>query len=156
MSKIFLLEDFVSSVLYKLRFFCKKIVFTNGCFDIVHVGHLDYLRKASFWGDVLIVGLNTDSSVARLKGKDRPVNKLESRALFLSYFSFVDYIIPFEEDTPINLIKAVTPDVLVKGSDYKYENIVGADWVTANGGQVVTIDLVEGYSTSNIINKIKT
>jgi D-beta-D-heptose 7-phosphate kinase/D-beta-D-heptose 1-phosphate adenosyltransferase len=155
MSKIYSLNNFCNYVLPKLKFFKKKLVFTNGCFDIVHVGHLDYLYKASNYGDILIIGINSDDSVKRLKGLDRPINRLESRVLFLSYFHFVDYIIPFEEDTPLQLIQAISPDVLVKGSDYAIHNIVGFDWVNSYNGLVATIDLVEGHSTSSIINKIK-
>ncbi len=155
MSKFLTLDLFLSNKLYYLRFFNKKIVFTNGCFDIVHIGHLDYLKKASLLGDVLIVGLNSDSSIKKLKGVNRPINLLNHRAQFLSYFYFVDFIIPFDEDTPIHLIQTIKPNVLVKGSDYTIENIVGYDFVISNGGQVVTIDFLEGFSTSSIINKIK-
>ncbi len=155
MSKIVSLDLFISSTLNYLRFFNKKIVFTNGCFDIVHNGHLDYLKKASFMGDVLVIGLNSDSSIAKLKGNTRPINSLINRAVFLSYFTFIDYIIPFDDDTPINLIQAINPNVLVKGSDYTIDNIVGADYVISKGGHVVTIDFLEGFSTSSIINKIK-
>lgn len=155
MSKIFSLSDFIQFQLYKLRFFDKKIVFTNGCFDIVHNGHLDYLKKSSLLGDILIVGLNSDDSVSRLKGTSRPINNFQSRSSFLSYLSFVDFIIPFDDDTPYKLIQAIVPDVLVKGSDYAIENIIGADIVLANGGEVITIELLSGYSTTSIINKIK-
>lgn len=155
MLKIFSLSDFIQFQLYKLRFFDKKIVFTNGCFDIVHNGHLDYLKKSSLLGDILIVGLNSDDSVSRLKGTSRPINNFQSRSTFLSYLSFVDFIIPFDDDTPYNLIQAILPDVLVKGADYSIENIVGADIVLANGGEVITIELLSGYSTTSIINKIK-
>ena len=133
----------------------KKVVFTNGCFDILHAGHVDYLRKARSLGDCLIVGVNSDASVKRLKGNDRPVNCLEDRMTVLSALEFVDYVIPFEEDTPYNLIKKVVPDVLVKGGDYTIDNIVGADIVRENGGEVTTIAFVEGKSTTGIINKIK-
>lgn len=131
-----------------------KIVFSNGCFDILHRGHVEYLSKAADLGDVLIIGLNTDASVRRLKGESRPVNGQESRALMLAALSFVDAVVFFDEDTPYNLINKVQPDVLVKGKDYKREDVVGYDIVTSKGGKVITIDLVDGFSTTNIINKI--
>ena len=129
-----------------------KVVFTNGCFDILHRGHVEYLSKAADMGDVLVVGLNTDASVKRLKGEGRPVNNQEARALVLASLSFVDAVVLFDEDTPYKLIKAVCPDVLVKGADYKPEEIVGYDIVTSYGGKVETVPLVEGYSTTNILN----
>ena len=133
----------------------KKIVFTNGCFDLIHQGHVDYLAKAADLGDVLIIGLNTDESVQRLKGKSRPIQDEYSRALILASFSFVDAVVIFNEDTPIELIKTVHPDILVKGSDYKTEDIVGYDIVKAKKGEVVTIDYLPGFSTSGLISKIK-
>ena len=133
----------------------KKIVFTNGCFDILHIGHITYLKKARQMGDILIVGVNSDDSVRRLKGKDRPVNPLKDRLEMLAALDFVDYVIPFEEDTPLDLIKAVLPDVLVKGGDYKPDDIVGAKEVIANGGEVRVIPFVEGHSTSQIIQRIQ-
>ncbi|MFI5163970.1 MAG: D-glycero-beta-D-manno-heptose 1-phosphate adenylyltransferase [Bacteroidia bacterium] len=133
-----------------------KIVFTNGCFDILHHGHVDYLSKAADLGDVLIIGLNSDSSVKKLnKGASRPIQNENDRALVLSAFQFIEAIIIFEEDTPYELIKAVQPDILVKGGDWKESDIVGADVVKAKGGAVILIPFVEGYSTSNIENKIK-
>lgn len=128
-----------------------KVVFTNGCFDILHRGHVEYLSKAADMGDVLVVGLNTDASVKRLKGEGRPVNNEEARALVLASLGFVDAVVLFDEDTPYELIKAVHPDVLVKGADYKVEEIVGYDIVTSYGGQVTTVPLVSGYSTSKLI-----
>ena len=133
----------------------KTIVFSNGCFDILHRGHVEYLAKAAAFGDVMIIGLNTDASVKRLKGQSRPVNDEKARAFVLAGLEFVSAVVLFDDDTPYNLIKTVQPDVLVKGSDYKPENIVGYDIVTAKGGRVETIDLVEGYSTTGIINKMK-
>lgn len=133
----------------------KKIVFSNGCFDILHRGHVEYLAKAAAFGDVMIIGLNTDASVKRLKGPSRPVNDEKSRAFVLAGLEFVSAVVLFDEDTPYNLIKTVQPDVLVKGSDYKPENIVGYDIVTAKGGKVETIDLVEGFSTTKTIEKMK-
>lgn len=131
-----------------------KVVFTNGCFDVLHRGHITYLAAARDLGDCLIVGLNSDASVRRLKGENRPVNNENDRALVLSALSFIDYIILFEEDTPKNLIEQVKPDILVKGGDYKIENIVGADFVTKNGGEVLTIPFVDGYSSTKIIQSL--
>ena len=132
----------------------ETIVFTNGCFDILHRGHVEYLAQAADLGDKLIIGLNTDASVKRLKGESRPVNDEKSRALLLSALQFVDAVVFFDEDTPYELIKQVQPDILVKGNDYKPEEIVGYDIVTAKGGKVLTIDLVEGFSTTNIIKRL--
>ena len=133
----------------------KKIVFSNGCFDILHRGHVEYLAKAAAFGDVMIIGLNTDASVKRLKGPSRPVNDENARAFVLAGLEFVSAVVLFDEDTPYNLIKIVQPDVLVKGSDYKPENIVGYDIVKAKGGKVVTVDLVEGFSTTKTIEKLQ-
>ncbi|MEO1655731.1 MAG: D-glycero-beta-D-manno-heptose 1-phosphate adenylyltransferase, partial [Bacteroidota bacterium] len=126
-----------------------KVVFTNGCFDIVHLGHVDYLEKARYLGDKMVVGLNTDASVARLKGPSRPVVPEISRSRLMAAFEFVDLVVFFEEDTPLRLIQTLRPDILTKGSDYEVKNIVGADFVLLNGGKVETIDLVDGFSTSN-------
>ncbi len=131
-----------------------KIVFTNGCFDILHRGHVDYLAKAADCGNKLVVGLNTDSSVRKLKGNNRPIQDEYSRLQILASLQFVDAVVLFDEDTPYSLIKEIIPDVLVKGSDYKPENIVGYDVVTTNGGSVLTLDFIEGYSTSAIEKKI--
>ena len=133
----------------------KQVVFTNGCFDIVHLGHIDYLEKARAKGDKLVVAVNSDRSVKRLKGEQRPINLEESRARMLAALSFVDLVVVFEDDTPYEVIKKLNPDILVKGNDYLAENIVGADIVIKNGGKVETIELVSGYSTSGIIDKIK-
>lgn len=132
-----------------------KVVFTNGCFDIIHLGHIDYLEKARNLGDKMIVALNTDASVSKLKGPERPIVNQEARGRMMASFAFVDAVVLFDEDTPLDLIKAIKPDILVKGSDYLTENIVGAEIVISNGGSVETIDLVEGYSTTKIIDKIK-
>ena len=134
----------------------KTIVFSNGCFDILHRGHVEYLSKAADLGDVLIIGLNTDASVKRIKGPSRPVNDEKARAVVLAALEFVDAVIFFEEDTPYNLIKFIQPDVLVKGKDYKAEDIVGYDIVVGNGGRVETIELVDGFSTTNTIEKMRT
>ena len=133
----------------------KKVVFTNGCFDILHRGHVEYLSKASDCGDILVLGLNTDASVKRLKGENRPVNDEISRAIVLSGLFSIDHIVLFDEDTPYELIKSVQPDVLVKGADYNPEDIVGYDIVKAKGGEVVTISFVEGFSTTSTIEKMK-
>ena len=130
-----------------------KIVFTNGCFDLLHRGHVEYLSKAADLGDVLVVGLNTDASVRRLKGEGRPVNNEEARALVLASLGVVDAVVLFDEDTPYELIKAVRPEVLVKGADYKPEEIVGYDIVTSYGGLVTTVPLVEGYSTTCLLSR---
>ena len=137
------------------RFKGKRIVFTNGCFDLIHLGHIDYLAKAADLGDVLVVGLNTDASTQKLKGPARPIQDENSRAMILASMQFVDAVILFNEDTPYDLIRQVQPDILVKGADYKAENIVGYDIVMAKGGKVETLDFLPGYSTSNIENKIK-
>ncbi|MEO6633693.1 MAG: D-glycero-beta-D-manno-heptose 1-phosphate adenylyltransferase [Mucilaginibacter sp.] len=133
----------------------KKVVFTNGVFDLLHIGHITYMAKAAELGDKLIIGLNADTSVKRLKGDDRPVNEQNSRALLLAALFFVDAVVLFEEDTPQQLIASLLPDVLVKGADYAIENIVGAKEVIANGGEVKTISFVEGHSSTAIIQKIK-
>jgi len=133
----------------------QRIVFTNGCFDIIHSGHTKYLSEAKKLGDVLIIGLNSDDSVRKLKGENRPINSQEDRATVLSALKPVDYVVIFSEETPINLIKAVVPNVLVKGGDYTKDGIVGADFVEENGGEVAIIQFVEGKSTTNIINRMK-
>jgi rfaE bifunctional protein nucleotidyltransferase chain/domain len=132
-----------------------KIVFTNGCFDIIHRGHIEYLAKAREAGDVLVVGLNTDKSVKKLKGKGHPIQHQNSRSLILASLSFVNHVILFDEDTPYELIKKILPDVLVKGGDYKPEDIVGYDIVKKKGGTVKTIKLIDGFSSSSIIQKLK-
>ncbi len=134
------------------RFFNNKIVFTNGVFDIIHRGHIEYLSQSRDRGQVLIIGLNSDASVKRIKGAGRPVQDEMSRALVLASLRMVDAVILFDEDTPYELIKLVQPDVLVKGGDYTKETIIGADIVKAGGGEVVTIPLTEGYSTSKILS----
>ena len=133
-----------------------KIVFTNGVFDILHEGHIASLSQAATYGNMLIVGVNSDASVKRLKGPSRPVNNENSRALVLASLLMVDAVILFEEDTPLDLIKAIMPDVLVKGGDYNIEQIAGAKEVIANGGEVMLADIVEGVSTTAIIEKMRT
>jgi D-glycero-beta-D-manno-heptose 1-phosphate adenylyltransferase len=137
------------------KFKDRKIVFTNGCFDILHLGHIDYMMKAADLGDVLIIGLNTDASVRRLKGEGRPINNEQARALTLASLAFVNAVILFEEDTPYELISFIKPDILVKGNDYKTEEIIGHDIVLDAGGQVITLDLVPGYSTTGLIEKLR-
>ena len=132
----------------------KKIVFTNGCFDLLHVGHIRYLSQAKKLGDILIIGLNSDRSVKMLKGEDRPINSFEDRATLLSALKSVDLVIMFEEQTPENLIKEIVPDILVKGGDYKIEEIVGYKTVIDNGGRVETLSFYDGYSSTNYIDKI--
>lgn len=167
-------NDFIQSKIYTTdsitpqlsiwRFQEKKMVFTNGCFDIVHRGHIDYLAKAADMGDALIVGVNSDASVKRLnKGDARPLQDEQSRALILAAFSFITAIIIFDEQTPLELIQFLKPNVLVKGADYDADEtnqkskkyIVGSDLVKANGGVVITIEYLEGFSTTAIENKIK-
>ncbi|NOZ46917.1 MAG: D-glycero-beta-D-manno-heptose 1-phosphate adenylyltransferase [Chlorobi bacterium] len=145
----------LKEILDNLKSENKKIVFTNGCFDIIHSGHITYLYKAKSFGDVLIIGLNSDDSVRRLKGESRPINNQSDRAFVLSALRMIDYITIFNEDTPLELIKELKPNVLVKGGDYTIETIVGADFVKENGGDVRIVPLVKGKSTSEIINKIK-
>ncbi|GAB1370654.1 D-glycero-beta-D-manno-heptose 1-phosphate adenylyltransferase [Candidatus Kapaibacterium sp.] len=139
----------------ELRRSGKKIIFTNGCFDILHVGHTRYLAESKRLGDILIVGLNSDSSVKRLKGDSRPVNSEPDRAEVLSALESVDFVSIFDEDTPYELIKCLIPDVITKGGDYNPDDVVGADIVRANGGEVIIINFVEGKSTTSVINKMK-
>jgi rfaE bifunctional protein nucleotidyltransferase chain/domain len=131
------------------------IVFTNGCFDVIHRGHIDYLSKARMLGSRLVIGLNSDASVRRIKGANRPLQDETSRALILASMFFVDAVVLFDDDTPYELIRTVKPDVLVKGSDYRAEEIVGYDIVTALGGRVETLDYLEGYSTTAIEQRIR-
>ncbi len=132
----------------------KKIVFTNGCFDIIHVGHVDYLSKARQKGDILVIGLNSDASVKRLKGQGRPINIEEDRSKVLSAFYFVDYVTIFNEDTPDRLIRKLKPDILVKGGDWQMKDIAGASFVKSYGGRVATVPFVDGYSTTSLIKKL--
>ena len=149
----FLFKDNIN-IIKKIKAERKKIVFTNGCFDLLHVGHIRYLFQAKKLGDFLIIGLNSDRSVKKLKGKDRPINSFEDRATLLSALNSVDLVIKFEEQTPENLIKDIVPDVLVKGGDYNIEDIVGYQTVMQNGGQVKTLSFYDGYSSTNYIDKI--
>ena len=133
----------------------KKVVFTNGCFDILHTGHISLLETAKRQGDVLIVGLNTDDSIKRLKGNDRPINNEYDRAKVLSALEAVDGVVLFNEDTPIELVNGIVPNVLVKGADYTIDKVVGSDVVSRNGGEVVLVPLIQEKSTTNIIEKAK-
>ena len=145
--------DELKRVATELKSHGRKIVFTNGVFDILHAGHVTYLEQARSLGDLLIVGINTDDSVQRLKGPTRPVNALDDRCIVLDALRVVDYVIPFDEDTPIEVIRALLPNVLVKGGDYTRDTIVGADEVEAAGGEVQVIPLLEGRSTTSIISR---
>ncbi len=133
----------------------KTIVFTNGCFDLLHPGHIDYLEKAAAYGDILIIGLNDDASIRRLKGATRPINPLNDRMLMLAGLRAVDLVIPFSEDTPLTLITTLMPDRLIKGGDYEPDDIVGAREVRDAGGEVLVIPFVDGYSSSALIQRIQ-
>ncbi len=156
-SKIFNEKDTsLKNLLATLHFKDKKVVFTNGVFDLLHLGHIDYLSKAKDLGDFLVVGVNSDSSAKRLgKGKNRPIKDEHSRSVIMASLRFVDLVIIFNDDTPYEVIKMVQPDILVKGADYKPEDIVGYDVVTSKNGKVVTIDFLPGYSTTAIEKKIR-
>jgi len=153
MSSAILLSE-LKAIRLKLKASGKKVVFTNGVFDLIHSGHIDYLSKAKLLGDVLIVGLNTDDSVKRIKGEKRPILSQEERAFIISNLKPVDYVIFFNEDTPEKLISELIPDVLVKGADWTVDKIVGKDIVEKNGGKVKAIDFVNDQSTSKIIDLI--
>ncbi len=153
-SKIYTLQE-LDEKLKTWRAQGQKIVFTNGCFDLLHLGHVDYLEKARQLGDKLVLGLNTDNSISRIKGPNRPLQDEVSRARVMASLLFVDAVVLFNDDTPLELITAVQPDILVKGDDYTVEQIVGHEVVKARGGEVKTVPLVKGYSTTNIVNKIE-
>ena len=153
-NKIFTLDTILHQ-LNRWRLLNKKIVFTNGVFDILHEGHIASLSEAALQGHILIAGINADASVKRLKGESRPVNSENSRMLLMASLLMVDAVILFEEDTPLNLITAILPDVLVKGGDYTVEQIAGAKEVIANGGEVKIVPILEGFSTTAIIEKMK-
>ncbi len=147
--------DALKALLMNWRIKGDQIVFTNGCFDILHLGHVDYLEKAHSLGNRLVVGLNSDESVSSIKGAARPVQDQNCRARVLAALEFVDAVVLFSDATPENLIAGIKPDVLVKGKDYQETEITGAQFVRSSGGTVETIDLVEGYSTSRIMQKIR-
>jgi rfaE bifunctional protein nucleotidyltransferase chain/domain len=153
-SKILLLPDLLRRVAM-WRLLSGRVVFTNGCFDLLHLGHVDYLERARHLGDHLIVGLNSDASVRRLKGETRPLQAEYDRARILAALEFVDAVVLFEEDTPLGLITATLPDVLVKGGDYRPEQVVGAAEVVAHGGRLELLSFVDGRSTTSLANKMK-
>jgi len=153
-NKIFTLTSIILQ-LNRWRLLGKKIVFTNGVFDILHQGHIASLSEAASYGHILIVGVNADASVKRLKGETRPINSEQSRALVLASLVMIDAVLIFEEDTPLHLITNIQPDVLVKGGDYTVEQIVGAKEVIANGGEIKIAPIVEGFSTTRIIEKMR-
>ena len=148
-------RDFLKSKVSELKTKGNKIVFTNGCFDIIHHGHIKYLQSAKRLGDILIIGVNTDESIRRIKGETRPIIDLEYRMSVLDELSSVDIVVPFYEDTPLELIKIILPDFLVKGGDWEIKDIVGSDIVIKNGGTVKSLDFIKGISTTEIIEKIK-
>lgn len=154
-SKIFSKNSDLKDIITSWRDAGNKIVFTNGCFDILHLGHLDYLTKAAELGDKLVIGVNTDASVSKLKGDNRPVIDETTRVRKLASMAFIDAVILFNEETPLELIKGISPNVLVKGGDYSLEGVVGADHVLQTGGAVKLIDFLPGHSTSSIIDKIR-
>lgn len=155
MAKKVVTVEQAKTIIYGWKLLGKTCAFTNGCFDILHQGHIFSLGQAAKEADFLIVGLNSDASVQRLKGPSRPINNTESRAIVLSNLAMVDLVVVFEEDTPLELINALMPDVLVKGGDYTIEQIVGAKEVVATGGKVIINPIIEGYSTTGLIEKIK-
>lgn len=150
-----LIENQIEDFLSPLKMQGKRIVFTNGCFDLLHVGHVRYLAAAKALGDLLLVGVNSDASVKRLKGELRPVQNQNDRAEILAALGAVDFVVIFNEDTPLNLIKRVKPDFLVKGGDWKPEQIIGSDFVAQYGGKTISLIFIEGKSTTQIVNKIE-
>ncbi len=131
-----------------------EVVFTNGCFDLIHIGHLKYLEEAKSLGQKLVIGLNSDASVSRLKGVSRPIKDVKNRSYLLACLQMVDLVVVFEEDTPLKLIEAIQPDILVKGGDWSVDQIVGSDYVLKKGGKVLSLQFLEGYSSTNLIEKI--
>jgi len=153
-NKIFSLESLKTQV-ESWKETGEKVVFTNGCFDILHQGHIEVLARTADLGSKLIIGLNSDSSIQKLKGENRPIIQQQSRAILLASFSFVDAVVLFSEETPINLISTLLPDVLAKGGDYEIETIVGHEIVQKNGGKVILVPFVDGFSSTTIIEKIR-
>lgn len=143
------------SLIQKLKTEGKRIVFTNGCFDILHSGHIDYLKKTKELGDILIIGINSDESVKKIKQQNRPINKLLDRMIVLDSIKYVDYVVPFNEETPENLIKIIKPDVLTKGGDWNEKDVIGSNFVKSYGGKTVIIPYIKGKSTTNTIKKIR-
>ncbi len=152
-SKILSLESLRAQI-KKWRFSGEKIIFTNGCFDLIHIGHIDCLARAKDIGGKLIVGLNSDRSISKLKGPKRPIKNQKSRSILLASMQFVDAVILFDNETPIQLISSISPNILVKGGDYIIEEIVGHEWVTQSGGEVIALKFVQGYSSSKMIDQI--
>lgn len=148
-------QSALKGVLDKLRKQGKRIAFTNGCFDILHYGHIKYLQDAKAMSDILVLGLNSDASVKRIKGKERPVNKQADRLMVLAALSCVDYLTIFNQDTPLKLIKLLKPDLLLKGGDWKADKIIGGEFVKSYGGRVKTIPYLKGYSTTGLIARLK-
>jgi len=144
-----------ASAIKRLKHGNRKVVFTNGCFDILHAGHVNYLSKAKSLGDILVIGLNSDGSVKKIKGKSRPIVSQKNRAILLAALEAVNFVVIFDELTPLKLIKAIRPDVLVKGGDWKKENIVGSDFVESYGGKVKSLAYIKGLSTRGLIDKIR-
>ena len=153
-NKIISSQD-LNTLVSRWKFENQKIVFTNGCFDLIHYGHIDYLSQAKSLGDKLIIGMNSSQSVSRLKGNHRPIKDEQSRLYILASLQFIDAVVTFEEDTPYNLIERILPNILVKGGDWKVESIIGADLVLENGGEVKSLPFVSGYSTTNLEDKIR-
>jgi len=153
-NKIFDLQNLMKKI-EKWRSENKKIVFTNGCFDLIHLGHIEILARSSDFGDKLIIGVNSDLSIKKLKGKNRPIIEESSRIKQLSALEFVDAVVLFDEDTPLKLIESIKPNVITKGGDYKAKNVIGNEVVSQKNGEVVIIPLTQGYSTTSILNKIK-
>jgi len=143
-------KEFSPEILYHLKNGCNKIVFTNGCFDVLHIGHLSYLEEAKKLGNILILGLNSDNSIKRLKGDKRPINNLNDRITFLNKLDFIDFIIPFEDDTPLEIIKLIQPDILVKGGDYTVDSVIGREFAK----ETIILPFIDGKSSTNIINKL--
>lgn len=155
MIPIYKLGDDYMSDIKVLRSLRNKLVFTNGCFDILHAGHVHYLNACKKHGDVLVIGLNTDASIKKIKGKNRPIQHQEDRAVILNALACVDMVVMFDEETPQALIANIVPDVLIKGGDYAIDNIVGREIVEANGGLVTTVPLLEGRSSTGIVDRIR-
>ena len=153
-TKIFHIED-LSQIIKEWRLDGNKIVFTNGCFDLIHLGHLEILARSADLGDRLIVGINSDKSIKRIKGKSRPIIKEDSRAKQLAAIEFIDAVILFNEDTPHNLISSINPDIITKGGDYKKNDVIGNELMNKKSGEVVIIPLTQGFSTTSILEKIK-
>ena len=153
-AKIFHIED-LSQIIKEWRLDGNKIVFTNGCFDLIHLGHLEVLARSADLGDRLVVGINSDKSIKRIKGKSRPIIEEDSRAKQLAAIEFIDAVILFNEDTPHNLISFINPDIITKGGDYKKNDVVGNELMNKKSGEVVIIPLTQGFSTTSILEKIK-